>query len=62
MLLSLIGLAQLLGVPLWAFALGLFAYLAPTKDTRMQLVTALGIEVVIGVCAVVHWTMPRPPF
>ena len=62
LVLSLVGLAQLLGVPLWAFALGLFALIAPTKDTRMQLVTALGIEVVVGVCAAVHWFMPRPPF
>lgn len=62
MFLELFGLAQLLGVPLWAFALGLFAFLAPTKETRQQLVTALGIEVVVGVCAAVHWFVPRPPF
>ena len=61
-LLSLISFAQLLGVPLWAFSLGLFAWLAPTKGVRRQLVTALWIEVVIGVCAVIHWTTPRPPF
>ena len=61
-LLNLLGLAQLLGVPLWTFAFGIFAWLAPTKETRQQMLTALGIEVVIGVCAVVHWTMPRPPF
>jgi hypothetical protein len=61
-LLGLLGLAQLLGVPLWAFAFGIFAWLAPTKETRQQVLTALGIEVVIGVCAVIHWTMPRPPF
>lgn len=61
-LLSLVGFAQLLGVPLWAFSLGVFAWLAPTKGTRCQIVTALWIEVVIGVCAVIHWTSSRPPF
>ena len=60
-LLSLIAFAQLLGVPLWAFSLGVFALLAPTEGVRRQLATALWIEVVIGVCAVVHWTNPRPP-
>ena len=59
--LSLVGVLQLLGVPLWSLAFGLFALLAPNSRARHQFVAALGIEVVIGVCAFVHWFMPRPP-
>jgi hypothetical protein len=62
MLLGLVGLAQLLGVPLWAITFALFALLAPTRGTRRQILAALGIEVVIGVCAIVHWCTPSPPF
>jgi hypothetical protein len=62
MLLGLVGLAQLLGVPLWAITFALFALLAPTRGTRRQILAALGLEVVIGVCAIVHWFTPQPPF
>jgi len=62
MLLSLLGLAQLLGVPLWTAAFVLFALLAPAGALRRRLVIAVGIELVIGVCAVIHWTLPGPPF
>jgi hypothetical protein len=62
MLFDLLGLAQLLGVPLWLVAFGLFATLAPTRDARNKLVLATGVELVIGACALVHWFVPRPPF
>ena len=58
---ELLRLAQLLGVPLWCLAFGLFAFLAPTRATRRVLVTATAIELVIGVCALVHWIVPRSP-
>lgn len=61
-LLDLLGLAQLLGVPLWFAAFVLFALLAPSRKTRRKLVYAAAIEFGIGVCALVHWFVPRPPF
>jgi hypothetical protein len=61
MILDLVGLSQLLGVPIWATAFALFALVAPTPRTRAQLSVALGIEVIIGVCAIVHWFVPHAP-
>ena len=58
---SLLGLAQLLGVPLWTAAFMLFAFLAPTRPARRLLAAAIGIELLIGVCAAIHWFVPRPP-
>ena len=60
MVLGLLGLAQLLGVPLWTVAFVLLAFIAPTRPRRL-LVAAIGIELVIGVCPAVHWLAPRPP-
>ena len=61
MLLELFGLAHLLGAPFWVIAFVLFAFLAPTRSTRRQMFVALGIEVAVGVCALVHWFVPRSP-
>ena len=61
LLLSLLGLSQLLGMPLWSVAFLLFAFLAPTREVRRKLIVAIGVELVIGVCALVHWFVPRPP-
>jgi hypothetical protein len=61
MLLGLLGLAQLLGVPLWSFAFAVFALLAPTRPIRRKLLLAVGIELVIAVCAAVHWLSAAPP-
>jgi len=58
---SLLWLAQILGVPLWAAAFALFAFLAPTRPARRLLLAAVGVELVIGVCAAIHWFVPRPP-
>src|SRR5262249_35432298 len=55
-LLGLFGLAQLLGVRLWTAAFVLFAFLAPTPRARQLLVAAVGFELVIGVCAAIHWS------
>jgi hypothetical protein len=61
MALELLGLAQLLGIPLWLGGCLVFAFLAPTRFARRTLFAAVAIEVVIGACAVVHWFTPRPP-
>ena len=61
MLLSLLGLAQLLGVPFWTAAFVLFAFVAPRGPARRMLVVAVGLELVIGVCAAIHWFLVRPP-
>jgi hypothetical protein len=61
-LLTLFALSQLLGVPLWLAAFGLFALLAPTRESRRRLLGAVGIELAIAACALVHWFVPRPPF
>ena len=60
-LVDLLGLAQLLGVPLWTGAFVLFAVIAPTGPARRLLLVAVGVELVIGVCALIHWFVPRPP-
>jgi hypothetical protein len=57
-MLSLLGLAQLLGVPLWTGAFALFAFIAPTRPARRLLMAAVAVELVIGVCAAVHWFAP----
>ena len=61
-LIELFSLAQLLGVPLWTAAFALFAAIAPTRPARRLLTVAVGLELVVGVCAAIHWFMPRPPF
>jgi len=60
-LLGLLALSQLLGMPLWSVAFALFALLAPTPPVRRKLLVAVGIELVIGACAAVHWLVPAAP-
>src|SRR5262245_11508419 len=48
LLLSLLALAQLLGMPVWSGAFALFALLAPTGEARRKLIIAVGIEFAIG--------------
>jgi hypothetical protein len=55
-------LAQLLGMPRWTLAFVLFAFLAPTRPARRLLIAAIGLELVIGLCAAIHWFVPSPPF
>lgn len=61
MLLDLVGLAHLLGAPLWVIAFVLFALIAPTRRARQGLFWALGIELVVGVFAVMHWFLRSSP-
>jgi hypothetical protein len=62
MFVDLFGLAHLLGAPLWIAGLVLFAILSPTRFARRTLLAAVGIELAVGVCALVHWFTTRPPF
>ncbi len=61
MIIELVRLSQLLGVPLWFGAFAFCAFLAPSRQSRVTLLAATAIELVIGVCAIVHWFLPRPP-
>jgi len=61
LLFSLLDVAQLLGMPLWTLAFVLFAFLAPTRPARRLLVASIGLELVIGICAAIHWFVPSPP-
>jgi hypothetical protein len=61
-LVGLLALAQLLGMPFWFLTFALFAVLAPTREARRKLLVAIGIEVAIGGCALVHWFVRAPPF
>ena len=56
------GLAQLLGVPIWFATFALFTLLAPSRRARRTLALAVLCEAVIGVCAAVHWLAPASGF
>lgn len=60
-LVELFRLAHLLGVPLWTLAFALFAWLAPSRESRRNMLAAVALELVIGVLALVHWFVPGPP-
>ena len=60
-LIGLLALAQLLGMPLWSVAFAVFAFLAPPREARRKLLFAVGIELLIGACALVHWFVPASP-
>ena len=57
-LLDLVGIAHLVGSPLWVITFVLFAVLAPTPRIRQRLIVALGIQLLVGVVALVHWFVP----
>ena len=59
MVTDLTALAQMLGSPLWVAGFGVFALLAPARDLRWRLLAATGIEIVVGVCAFVHFVARR---
>ena len=62
MFVELLGLAQLLGMPLFFLAFVLFSVVAPTPLARRRLRIAVTLEAVIGVCAVLHWFVLPPRF
>src|SRR5262245_12921663 len=59
---GLLAITQLLGVPVWAVAFVLFTLIAPEGPSRQRLRVAVGLELVIGVCAAIHWLRPFTPF
>jgi len=59
MVADLLALAQMLGSPVWVAGCGLFALLAPARDLRWRLLAAMGLEIVVGVSAFVHFVVRR---
>jgi len=58
---SVIGVAQMLGSPLWIGGFALFAWLAPARDLRWRMLLATAIEVAVGACALAHFVLRWPP-
>jgi hypothetical protein len=58
---SVIGVAQMLGSPLWIGGFVLFAWLAPARDLRRGMLFATAIEVVVAACAFGHFVMRWRP-
>jgi len=61
LLVGLFGIVQMLGSPLWIGSFALFATLAPERGLRRCMLAAVGIELVIAVCGVLHFFSPMPP-
>jgi len=57
-LVSVFGVAQMLGSPIWVAGFVLFAWLAPARHLRRLMLCAAGIEVIVGVWALAHVLMP----
>lgn len=55
---ELLGIVQMLGSPLWTSAFVLFAMLAPAPDLRRRMLVAAAIEIIVALCALVHF-LPR---
>lgn len=55
---ELLGIVQMLGSPLWTSAFVLFALLAPAPDLRRRMFVAAAMEIVVALCALVHF-LPR---
>jgi len=51
---SVVGIAQVFGSPIWIGGFALFAWLAPWRDLRRRMLLAAAIEVAIGVAGFVH--------
>jgi len=58
---SVIGVAQMLGSPLWIGGFAIFARLTPARDLRRRMLLATAIELAVGACGLVHFVMRRPP-
>jgi hypothetical protein len=59
---SLLAVVQMLGSPIWVGGFALFALLAPAQDLRRRMLIAVGVEVVVGCCAVFHFILRHPPY
>ena len=58
---SVIGVAQMLGAPLWVGGFALFAWLAPAPDLRRGMLLATAIEAAVAACAFGHFVMRWRP-
>jgi hypothetical protein len=56
-LVGVVGVAQMLGSPIWVGGFALFAWLAPARDLRRRMLIATAIEVAVGACAFGHFVM-----
>ena len=54
---SILGVAQMLGSPLWVGGFALFAWLAPARDLRRGMLFATALEVAVAACAFSHFVM-----
>ena len=52
--LSVLGIAQVFGSPIWIGGFALFAWLAPERHLRRRLLVATAIEVAIGIAGLVR--------
>ena len=59
---SVIGVAQMLGSPLWVGGVAHFAWLAPARDLRRGMLFATAIEVAVAACAFGHFVMRWRPY
>lgn len=57
-LVGVYGILQMFGAPLWVGSFLLFAALAPADNLRRRMLVAAGIEVLLGVCGLVHFFLP----
>lgn len=60
MLAGVIGVAQMLGSPIWIGGFALFAWLAPAHDLRRRMLIAAAIELAVGACAIQHFLFRWP--
>ena len=60
-LVSVLGVAQMLGSPLWVGGFALFAWLAPARHLRRGMLFATATEVAVAACAFGHFVMRWRP-
>jgi hypothetical protein len=52
---SVLGIAQVFGAPIWIGGFALFAWLAPGRDLRRRMLVAVAIEIAIGVAGLARY-------
>jgi len=52
---TVLGIAQVFGAPIWIGGFALFALLSPWRDLRRRMLVAAAIEVAIGVAGLVRY-------
>jgi hypothetical protein len=61
-LVSVIGVFQMLGSPLWVGGFALFAWLAPERNLRRGMLFAAAIELAVAACAFWHFVLRWPHY